>query len=312
MKLFAIAIIFILVFGLVCEASAINVRDSRPFHFIVRTPKEIDPGKPFKVVIIAYDNHNRIVYDYNKIGYDASISTTGSGIISPNIVPATSFKRGGATVYFTYEGGSEFEIVAAPIEPKPFATEYLICKGDALEISVWEAEGLTKDVIVTPDGMISFPLIGEIKAEGMTLTGLDKEVTEKIQAFVKNPQVSVMVKKIGGRRVVVLGEVARPGVYQLEGQGTVIEAIAMAGGTTKEAIMRSVAIARGDLSSSPDVRLVNLEKVFTHGQIPDEYIVHPEDIIYVPRQFISSATFFINKVLPTISLIFRTPFLINQ
>ena len=302
---FCVIIGFLL--GITGQVSAIKVRDTRPFHFVINAPKEIEISKPFKVTIIAYDKRNRRVRIYNRIGHDISITTTGAGIITPNVVPALSFKKGKAVVYFTYNSSDDFDIVATSIKAKSLKGDYLISKGDALEISVWEAEGLTKDVIVTPDGMISFPLIGEIKVEGKTLRELDNEVTEKITAYVKNPQVSVMVKKIGGRRVVVLGEVKSPGVYQITGHGTIMEVIAMAGGTTKDAITRSIAVVRGDLKTSPQVRLVSLNRVFTYGKIPREYIIQPEDIVYVPKQFIASVGQF-TSALPGIGTFFKTPF----
>jgi len=290
------------------EVFAIKVRDTRPFHFVIKTPKQIDLGKAFKVAITAYDNGNRRVRNYNKIGHDVSITTTGAGVIVPSIVPALSFKKGRAVVYFTYNSSDNFDIVATPINAKPLKGDYLISKGDTLEISVWEAEGLTKDVIVTPDGMISFPLIGEIKVDGKTLRELDDEVTKKITVYVKNPQVSIMVQKIGGRRVVVLGEVKNPGVYQITGQGTIMEAIAMAGGATREAVTRSVAVVRGDLKTSPQVMLLNLDKVFTYGEMPKQYIIQPEDIVYVPRRFFPTLKQAFTDVLPGINTFLKTPF----
>lgn len=311
-QIFSFLIILGVLLAMAGQGLAIKVRDTRPFHFEIQAPREIELAKPFKVTIIAYDSRNRLMRDYNMRGNDISITTTGTGVINPGIVPSTSFKGGKAVVYFTYNSGDAFDIIATPIEYKPLRGEYLISKGDTLEISVWEAEGLTKDIIVTPDGMISFPLIGEIKVEGKTLRELDDEVTEEITAYVKNPQVSVMVKKIGGRRVVVLGEVKSPGVYQITGQGTVMEAIAMAGGTTNDAITRSVAVVRGDLKTSPQIRLLNLDNVFTYGGIPKDYIVQPEDIVYVPRQFISSVSHFINNLLPGINTLYGTPFFISK
>lgn len=308
-------LLFLVVIGVAGEVFAIKVKDRRPFHFVVKAPREIELGKPFKVTIIAYDNNNRLVRTYDRIGYDVGITTTGTGTISPNIVRATSFRKGKAIINFVYDNApdaEDFDILATPIEPETSKGVYLIAAGDTLEISVWEAEGLTKDVIVTPDGMISFPLIGEIVAEGKTLRELDDEVTKKISTYVRNPQVSVMVKKIGGRRVIVLGEVRTPGVYHITGEGTVMEAIAMAGGTTPEAITRSVAIVRGDLHTNPQVMIVSLDRVFTHGAIPKEYIIHPQDIVYVPKHFISSAAHFINKLIPSINTLFGTPFVVTD
>lgn len=313
-----IYIIIGLLLSLVKPAWPISVKEPKIYHFVVRSDKEIELRKPFKVTIMAYDHHNRLVRNYNRLGNDLSITTTGEGAISPRLVSAASFKAGQAVVYFTYDLAgdtakvSPFDIIATPIEKKLLRGEYLVGQGAVLEISVWEAEGLTKEVIVTPDGMISFPLIGEIKAQGRTLKDLDHEITEKLKAYVRQPQVSIMVKKLGGRRVIVLGEVRSPGVYETTGQGTVIEAIGLAGGTTKDAITRSVAIVRGNLEASPQVTLLNLDRVFTQGLIPSEYIIQPEDIVYVPRAFISSVSYFVTQFLPGLNLLYRTPFFLTK
>jgi protein involved in polysaccharide export with SLBB domain len=77
-------------------------------------------------------------------------------------------------------------------------TEYEITKGDVLEVSVWQWPDLAKDVIVRPDGKISFPLVGDIHAEGITLTELDDILTRKLSDYIKEPQVSIMIKSFGG------------------------------------------------------------------------------------------------------------------
>ncbi|HOX54856.1 MAG TPA: polysaccharide biosynthesis/export family protein [Candidatus Omnitrophota bacterium] len=77
------------------------------------------------------------------------------------------------------------------------AEEYFLNDGDKLEISVWQWPDLLKDVVVRPDGKISFPLIGDVVAQGRTLTDLDNEITEKLSAFIKSPEVSIMITAFG-------------------------------------------------------------------------------------------------------------------
>lgn len=104
-----------------------------------------------------------------------------------------------------------------------------------LHISVWENPDLEQDVIVRPDGKISFPLIDEVQAEGLTISELDKVMTEKLKEYIRYPDVSISLKKMAGERIIVLGEVKSPGVYTLSGRKTVLEAVALAGGFTKDA-----------------------------------------------------------------------------
>ena len=77
--------------------------------------------------------------------------------------------------------------------------EYFISRGDTLDIYVWRWDDLTRDVIVRPDGRISYPLVGDIIAEGLTLIELDEIITELLKEFIRSPEVSVMVKDFGER-----------------------------------------------------------------------------------------------------------------
>ncbi|GEM_PF-1556164 len=87
----------------------------------------------------------------------------------------------------------------AEVEPKAGqdSEEYRISRGDTLSISVWQWDDLNKDVIVRPDGRLSFPLVGEIIVEGLTLIELDKAITDKLKDYIKYPEVSIMVKEFG-------------------------------------------------------------------------------------------------------------------
>jgi len=78
--------------------------------------------------------------------------------------------------------------------------EYFINDGDQLEISVWQWPDLLRNVVVRPDGKISFPLVGDIQAKGKTLTALDDEITEKLSSFIKSPEVSVMITAFGAEQ----------------------------------------------------------------------------------------------------------------
>jgi len=87
------------------------------------------------------------------------------------------------------------------VRGKEVQGEYTISNGDVLDISVWQWPDLAKVVIVRPDGKISFPLVGDLQAEGLTLTELDDTLTEKLKEFIKSPEVSVMVTEFGKRQI---------------------------------------------------------------------------------------------------------------
>jgi polysaccharide export outer membrane protein len=121
---------------------------------------------------------------------------------------------------------------------------YTIGAGDVLNISVWDNEALTKAVTVLPDGKIFFPLIGEIGAEGKTVSLLKKELEVKISAFVPNPNLSVMVQQLNSMLIYVIGKVNNPGRFVLNTNVDVLQALAMAGGLNPFAKRNDIKIFR--------------------------------------------------------------------
>jgi len=93
-----------------------------------------------------------------------------------------------------------------------FGPDYLLGPGDLIDIAVWKDETLTKAVIVLPDGKISFPLIGEIKAAGRTVAQLKQEIAKKISPYAPDPTISVEVRQVNSMLIYVIGRVNTPGV----------------------------------------------------------------------------------------------------
>lgn len=127
--------------------------------------------------------------------------------------------------------------------PQP-PTEYLIGPEDVLEISVWKEEGLEREVLVRPDGKLSFPLAGDVQAAGRTPEQVQTEITERIQRYIPDPVVTVTVKAIGGNKVYVIGEVKNPGSYVIGRYVDVIQALTLAGGLTAFARENSIKVLR--------------------------------------------------------------------
>lgn len=183
---------------------------------------------------------------------------------------------------------------------KPSGTiEYVIGDEDMLYISVWQNPDLSQDVIVRPDGMISFPLIGDIQATGLTITQLDTAVTDKLKEFLKYPEVSISIKKVGGSRVIILGQVEKPGVYSVAGTRSIMEAVGMAGGFTRDAVPSSTVLIRGGFKG-PSAQRINLSQVFK-GDLSKNVGLQSQDIIFIPRKFISDVNYFLTQVLDPIS-----------
>ena len=125
-------------------------------------------------------------------------------------------------------------------EPEP----YLIQAGDILIVSVWKETDLSNEVLVRPDGGISFPLVGNLQAAGRNVDELRAAVEEKLRKFIPDPAVTIAVKQIGGNRIYVLGQVNRPGEFPFARPIDVMQALAIAGGATSFAQLNDIQILR--------------------------------------------------------------------
>jgi polysaccharide export outer membrane protein len=185
-------------------------------------------------------------------------------------------------------------------EEKAPTLEYTINEADVLYISVWREPDLSQEVIVRPDGKISFPLTGEVSAAGLSFGQLKKELTRRLQRYLKYPVVSISLRKIGGRKVIVLGEVKRPGVYAVSGKKTLLEAIALAGGFNDDAVASSVILIRGGLRN-PEGKRFNLSRAIKKTEGGQNVSLQPEDIVFVPKKFIANVNYYLTQILNPIS-----------
>ncbi len=123
-------------------------------------------------------------------------------------------------------------------------SDYIMGPGDLLHISVWKNPELTMPVTVLPDGKISFPLIGDVIAGGKTVPAFRKEVCAKIEPYVPDPELSVIVQQVNSMMVYVIGRVNHPGRLVLNANINVLQALAMAGGLNPFAKKNKILIFR--------------------------------------------------------------------
>ena len=127
-------------------------------------------------------------------------------------------------------------------ESGSFGDTYKIQPGDVLDISVWKEEDLVKQVLVRPDGGMSFPLVGNIQAAGKSVAELQKTITERLTKYIPDPVVTVAMLKLDGNKVYVIGKVARPGEILANRYMDVVQALSMAGGMTPYAADNKITI----------------------------------------------------------------------
>jgi len=158
---------------------------------------------------------------------------------------------------------------------------YIIGCGDTLFITVWKEEALSKQVIVLPDGKISFPLVGEITAAGNTVTELNNALLKKIMRYMPEAVLTVEVQQVNSMLVYIIGKVNNPGKFMLNSQITVMQALAMAGGLNPFADEDDIKIFR-KINGEDHIFLFDYEKV-SEGKNPEQNIpVKRGDVIVVP------------------------------
>jgi len=158
--------------------------------------------------------------------------------------------------------------------------QYRIGPEDVLNVSVWGDKELTMDVVVRPDGKISLPLVQDIQAEGLTASELADTIHQKLLPFIKDPNVSVIVRQINSPKFSVMGYVNRPGAYPLRGDVTVLEALSVAGGFTPFASPRKIKLVRY-ADGKQEIRVVNYYDMIDKGG-KGNYLLKAGDIIVVP------------------------------
>lgn len=130
--------------------------------------------------------------------------------------------------------------------PAPNEPGYRVNAGDRLDISVWKEADLQRQVLVGPDGQFSFPLAGQIMAEGRTVTQIQEELESRLSRYIPDLVSTVTVVDVNGNRIYVLGQVNAPGSYVMNPVLDVMQALAMAGGTTPFAALKDIRILRRD------------------------------------------------------------------
>ena len=123
-------------------------------------------------------------------------------------------------------------------------SSYVIGANDVLAINVWKEPDISRSVPVRSDGKISLPLVGELQASGQTPQQLEQEITKRLQSYISEPEVTVIVTDSKSQKVNIMGMVTRPGAYLLTSSTTVLDAIAMAGGFKDFAKQKSIYVLR--------------------------------------------------------------------
>jgi polysaccharide export outer membrane protein len=193
-------------------------------------------------------------------------------------------------------------LAASPI----YAGDYVIGEGDGLDIAVWGVKDLNSLVKVRPDGKITIPGLGDVKASGFTPTALQSDLAERFKKLVKNPIVTVTVREITNNRVYIFGGGVAPGVQDLNRRTTLLQLLCTigtlpvsAGGGSQAQITGGQALIGGGSQPTGSGRAPDFKKayvlrngkkikedftrLFINGEIGEDIVIESNDAIYIPQ-----------------------------
>ena len=205
--------------------------------------------------------------------------------------PATTQDSAAKPVLSDSNGATPTEAKASPLPPSNTPSTrvpavqpdaYIVGIGDVLEILVWKENELSKTVPVRPDGMITLPLVGEIKAVGLTPNQLKEVVTTDLQKVVSDPQVTVMVASVQSLSFNMVGNVNRPGFYPLTRPVTVLDAIALGGGFRDFAKQNKIYILRAGPNGTEQRIKFNYKQVIKGKNMAQNVVLQPHDTLVIP------------------------------
>ncbi|HZU22607.1 MAG TPA: polysaccharide biosynthesis/export family protein [Terriglobales bacterium] len=159
---------------------------------------------------------------------------------------------------------------------------YVLGAEDVLAISVWKEADVSRTVSIRPDGMISLPLVGEVKAGGITPLELQATLRHALAKYIDSPEVTVIVESAKSHKFNVVGEVAKPGSYDLTTTMTVLDAIAVAGGLKDFAKSKQIYILRKDLNGTESRLPFNYKDVIKGRHSEQNVALAPHDTVVVP------------------------------
>lgn len=188
---------------------------------------------------------------------------------------------------FALEPPKNGDLFASPAAVEKFSDEvpeaYLLGPGDLLRLSVWNRKDVSRDgIVVSPDGSITVERIGKINVGGRTVEDVTKEISSKLSHFYERPEVTLSIEKYNNNKAFVLGRVTNPGVVHFPGKGTLLEALALAGGlpvVQKDAFLTKCSIIRG----KDTIIWIDLRELLGNGNVALNARLKNNDVVFIPE-----------------------------
>lgn len=198
-------------------------------------------------------------------------------------------------------------VVLAGMTTAAFAADYTLRAGDQLSIMITQEQDISTTTQnsnytpyqIRPDGKVSVPLVGEIEAQGMTVSQFTDTLRQGLSRYIVQPDVAVNIVKLGGVRVYVFGEVNRPGAYELTKSHRVMDAIGAANGFNWDTAKKKIFLIHQD---NPEKAIpINLNKMLQTGDMTENYEMREGDILYLTK---NSRISFARDIAPIFSTVY--------
>ncbi len=173
--------------------------------------------------------------------------------------------------------------VIAFFQTVSFASEalYTVNPGDVLGISVWKEEELSREIHVLPDGHISFPLAGDMKASGLTIPQIKEKLVAKLSEFISDPVVNIRVNAVEGNLVYAIGQVKTPGRFIMHTPLDVMQVLSLAGGLTAFAKSNDIVILRRNAKGSKAIK-IRYGDLEDGNDLKKNILLKSGDVVVVP------------------------------
>ena len=198
-------------------------------------------------------------------------------------------------------------VVLAGMTTAAFAADYTLRAGDQLSIMITQEQDISTTTQnsnytpyqIRPDGKVSVPLVGEIEAQGMTVSQFTDTLRQGLSRYIVQPDVAVNIVKLGGVRVYVFGEVNKPGAYELTKSHRVMDAIGAANGFNWDTAKKKIFLIHQD---NPEKAIpINLNKMLQTGDMAENFEMREGDILYLTK---NSRISFSRDIAPIFSAVY--------
>lgn len=233
---------------------------------------------------------------FAEAGTPAPTSASRTAALSSTAAPSTA----GAAIPVSGETAHvpASEVSAVTAAGTPGSDGYRVGPLDVLDITVFKVEDLTKTVQVSESGKFGYPLIGEVQASGKTVSEIEKDLATKLGGrYLRNPQVTVLVKEYNSHRITVEGSVKKPGVFPMQGPMTLLQSLAMAGGLEEVADGSLIVFRKVDGKSAA----ARFNMADLRSQRADDPDLQPGDIVMVPSSDLMIGLSYIMRAVPLLN-----------